>query len=543
MPRWFNPPWRPGTSLVRSQVQTHDDFVAALEHGGTDIIFSDCALSSFDGTTALQIASKQYPDIPFILVSGKVGEERAIESLKSGATDYVLKQRLSRLVPAVRRAMQDFEDRAAHKQLENQLIQAQKMEVIGNLAGGVAHDFNNMLGVIMGYSEIIMIKLPAEDPLREHVEQIQHAAERALGLTGQLLVFSRKQKVQPAVLNLNATLETMDKMLRQLIDENIDLRIVAGDELGRINADSGYVGQVLMNLVVNARDAMPNGGKLTIATNNATLDENFTRTHTGAIPGDYVVLSVSDTGTGMTDEVKAHLFEPFFTTKSKGKGTGLGLATCQTIVHQSGGHIGVYSELGKGTTFKIYFPQVKQPLNVAARPIQTGPLPRGMETLLVVEDEPSVRHLACGILESQGYEVLSATNGQDALHVVREHKGPPIRLVVTDVIMPVMGGKVMAEWLKTTYPDLKILFTSGYTDDAIAHHGVLDEGVELPAQTIYASDSRPQSARDAGSGKRAPPCGDERRRARYQRLCHSMKNRTIVDRENFHLSSWTKPLL
>jgi CheY-like chemotaxis protein len=222
---------------------------------------------------------------------------------------------------------------------------------------------------------------------------------------------------------------------------------------------------------------MPNGGKLTIATKNVTLDENYARTHTGAIPGDQVMLSVSDTGTGMTDEVKARLFEAFFTTKPKGKGTGLGLATCQTIVEQSGGHIGVYSEVGKGTTFKIYLPRVEQPLNVAATPIQTGPLPRGTETLLVVEDEPSVRHLARGVLEAQGYEVLSASNGQDALHVAREHKGSPIRLVITDVIMPLMGGKVMAEWLITTYPDLKILFTSGYTDDAIAQHGVLEPGV------------------------------------------------------------------
>jgi CheY-like chemotaxis protein len=268
-------------------------------------------------------------------------------------------------------------------------------------------------------------------------------------------------------------------MLRRLIDENIELTMVPGKQIGRVKADSGYVGQVLMNLVVNARDAMLNGGKLTIATNNVTLDENYARTHTGAIPGDYVMLSVSDTGTGMTDAVKAHLFEPFFTTKPKGKGTGLGLATCRTIVQQSGGHIGVYSEVGKGTTFKIYFPRVEQPMDRSTKPGETSPLPRGTETLLLVEDEPSVRHLTCRILESQGYNVLRANNGQDALHVTREHKGSPIRLVVTDVIMPLMGGKVMAEWLKTTYPDLKILFTSGYTDDAIAQHGVLETGVEF----------------------------------------------------------------
>jgi CheY-like chemotaxis protein len=224
---------------------------------------------------------------------------------------------------------------------------------------------------------------------------------------------------------------------------------------------------------------MPNGGELTIETSNVMLDESYAGIHTGVIPGNYVMLDVSGTGAGMTDEVKAHLFEAFFTTKPSGKGTGLGLATCQTVVKQSGGHIGVYSEIGKGTTFKIYFPRVDQPLDAAADPLQTGPLPRGTETLLVVEDEPSVRQLARGVLETQGYEVLSASNGQDALRVAHGHKGSPIRLVVTDVIMPQMGGKVMAEWLKTTYPDLKVLFTSGYTGDTIAHHGVLDAGVEF----------------------------------------------------------------
>jgi PAS domain S-box-containing protein len=372
----------------------------------------------------------------------------------------------------------EVEQRSVERlRLEAQFIEAQKMEVIGQLAGGVAHDFNNILAVIMGCGELIASKLGADSPLRKYTEEIRLASERAAGLTRQLLVFSRKQTVQPVVLDLNDVVKDLDKMLPRLIDENIEMTIAPGKQAGRVKADPGYVGQVLMNLVVNARDAMPNGGKLTIATNNVTLDENYARTHTGAIPGDYVMLSVSDTGSGMTEEVKARLFEAFFTTKPKGKGTGLGLATCQTIVQQSGGHIGVYSEIGKGTTIKIYLPRVEQPLDLAARPIQTGPLPRGTETLLVVEDEPSVRHLARGVLEAQGYEVLSASNGQNALHVAREHKGSPIRLVVTDVIMPVMDGKVMAEWLKTTYPDLKILFTSGYTDDVIAQHGVFEPGV------------------------------------------------------------------
>ena len=388
-------------------------------------------------------------------------------------------------------------DISERKKLEAQFIEAQKMEVIGQLAGGVAHDFNNILSVIMCYSEVILRELDSDSPLRKYAEEIQEASQRAAGLTRQLLVFSRKETVQPVVLDLNEVVQDLDKMLRRLIDENIEMTIVPGEQVGRIKADPGYVGQVLMNLVVNARDAMPNGGKLTIATNNVTLDENYARTHAGAIPGDYVMLSVSDTGTGMTDEVKAHLFEAFFTTKPSGKGTGLGLATCQTIVQQSGGHIDVDSEVGNGTTFKIYFPRVEQPLDVVAKPIQTGPLPRGTETLLVVEDDPSVRHLARRVLEGQGYEVLSASNGQDALHVARERKGSPIRLVVTDVVMPLMSGKVMAEWLKTTYPDLKVLFTSGYTDGAITHHGVLEAGVEFLPKPYTPANLLPQSARNA----------------------------------------------
>jgi two-component system, cell cycle sensor histidine kinase and response regulator CckA len=462
-----------GIPCATTCVQNHDDFVAALERGGIDLILSDFALPHFDGLSAVKIVRTKWPAIPLILVSGVLGEEQAIDSLRSGATDYVLKQRLTRLVPAVRRAMQEVEERVEHKQLEAQFIEAQKMEVVGQLAGGVAHDFNNILAVIMGCSELIASKLGADSPLQKYTEEIRHASESAAGLTRQLLVFSRKQTVQPVVLDLNDVMKDLDKMLRRLIDENIEMTIVPGKQIGRVKADPGYIGQVLMNMVVNARDAMPNGGKLTVATRNVALDEN----HTGTIPGDYVMLSVSDTGTGMTEEVKARLFEAFFTTKPKGKGTGLGLATCQTIVQQSGGHIDVTSEVGKGTTFKIYFPRVEQPLAVTAKLIQTVPLARGTETLLVVEDEPALRHLAVNVLGAQGYTVLPASNGQDGLRVAREHKGAPIRLVVSDVVMPIMGGKAMAEWLKTTYPDLKILFTSGYTDDAIAEHGAQESGV------------------------------------------------------------------
>jgi len=466
-----------GISCAITLVQRRDDFAAALEQGGIDLILSDYSLPSFDGLSSLAIARTGWPDLPVILVSGTLGEELAIEALKSGATDYVLKERLTRLAPAVRRALKEVEERAERARLEAQFIEAQKMEVIGQLASGVAHDFNNILAIIMFSGDLLAAELPPDSPLREYTEEIRHASERAAGLTRQLLVFSRKQTVHSVVLDPNETVADLDKMLRRLVDENIEMTIIPGEGIGNINADSGYVGQVLMNLVVNARDAMPNGGKLTIATANIALDQCYALAHTGVIPGDYVMLSVSDTGTGMSPDVQARLFEAFFTTKPNGKGTGLGLATCQTIVQQSGGHIGVYSEVGKGTTFNIYFPRVDQSLEITNKPIQNGPLPHGTETLLVVEDEASVRHLARGILQTLGYKVLSAANGQDALQVAREHRGSPIRLALTDVIMPQMGGTTMAEWLRISYPDLKVLFTSGYTDDAIAQHGVLEPGI------------------------------------------------------------------
>ncbi|MBV8375722.1 MAG: response regulator [Verrucomicrobia bacterium] len=460
-------------------LQDREEFIYALEQGGVDLVISDSVLPHFDGLSAVAMVRERWPDLPVILVSGKSGEELAVDSLKSGATDYILKEHLSRLPRAVSRAMQEVEQRVERRRLESHVIEAQKMEVIGQLVSGVAHDFNNILAVIIGYSDLITSDLVQDTPLRRYIEEIRHASERAAGLTRQLLVFGRKETVQPVVLDLNGVVNDLNKMLGRLVDANIEMETIPGKRLGHIRADPGHIGQVLMNMVVNARDAMPNGGRITIATSNVRLDESYARAHKGATPGDHVMLSVSDTGTGMTDEVKGLLFEAFFTTKPAGKGTGLGLATCQTIVQQSGGHIAVSSELGRGSTFKIYFPRVAQPLDVTARPLQPGPLPGGAETLLFVEDEPSVRHLACSVLENLGYEVLSASNGKDALHVAREHKGQPIRLVVTDVIMPLMGGKVMAEWLKATFPNLKILFTSGYTDDAISHHGVLDTGVEF----------------------------------------------------------------
>jgi len=465
-----------GVACAITRVQTREDFVLALERGGIDLILSDYTLPTFDGLAAAKIAHTQWPTIPLIFVSGTLGEERAIDALKSGATDYVLKGRLARLAPAVQRAMLEVAASAERRRLEAQFIEGQKMDVVGQLVGGVAHDFNNMLAVIIGCGDMIKIKLGPDSPLQKYTDNIRHASERAAGLTRQLLVFIRKETVQPIVLDLNEVVRELEGMLRPLVDERIEMVVLPGRRRGRVKADSGQIGQVLMNLVINARDAMPKGGKLTIATHNVSLDESEAHAHSQAAPGPYVMLSVSDTGTGMTDEVKAHLFEAFFTTKPLGKGTGMGLATCQAIAKQSGGHIDVSSKAGQGTTFKVYFPRVEQPLHPASKSVEPWPMPRGSETLLVVEDEPSVRHLACELLEGQGYTVLPASNGHEALHKVRAHRGSPISLVVTDVIMPLMGGQAMAGLLKTAMPDLKILFTSGYTDEALTENGAIELG-------------------------------------------------------------------
>jgi two-component system, cell cycle sensor histidine kinase and response regulator CckA len=464
------------------RVDTRADFIAALESEEVDLVLSDFAPPGFNGMEAFQIVREKWPDLPCILVSGTVAEEETAQSLHLGAMEYIQKDRIVRLPLTVRRAVKEAEQRWERRCLEQQIIQSQKTQIFGQLAVGIAHDFNNMLAVIMGHADLVYEEFGADSRLRSYIEPIRDAAQRGAGLTRQLLVLSRKQTVQPVVLDINILLNAMEKLLRRLIDESIELKIIPEKSIGRIRADEGHVWQVLMNLVVNARDAMPNGGKLTIATKNVSLDENYVRGHAGVMPGDYVMLSVTDTGTGMTEEVKARLFEAFFTTKPKGKGTGLGLATCQTIAKQCGGHIAVFTEIEKGTTFKVYFPRSEEPLGISIQSARGGPLPRGTETLLVVEDEPTVRQLARTVLDAQGYKVLSASNGLDALNTARKHKGPPISLVITDVVMPQMGGKPMADVLTKTYPGIKVLFTSGYADEAIAHHGVLEPGIDFLAK-------------------------------------------------------------
>ena len=370
-------------------------------------------------------------------------------------------------------------DITERKQLEEQFRQSQKMEAIGQLAGGVAHDFNNLLTVINGYSSLALQRMPDEDPLRENLEEISKAGERAANLTRQLLAFGRKQMLQPVALNLNDVISDLNKMLRRLIGENIKLTAKFDPALRKIRADPGQIEQVIVNLVVNARDAMPQGGHLTIETANFEVDSEYAGSHIGVGPGSYAMLAVTDSGVGMNEQTKARIFEPFFTTKEKGKGTGLGLSTVYGIVQQSGGNIWVYSEAGTGTSFKIYLPELIEPEREAkAASASANTMLRGTETILLVEDEEVVRGLTQKILEESGYHVLTAGGGDEALQLCSEKK-TKIDLLLTDVVMPGASGKEVADRLGDMVPGIKVLFMSGYTDESIVHHGVLDSNVEF----------------------------------------------------------------
>jgi len=378
----------------------------------------------------------------------------------------------------------DVTDRA---QLEDQLRQAQKMEAVGQMAGGIAHDFNNMLTAINGFSDLTLRKMKADDPLRAHIEEIKKAGVRSADLTNQLLAFSRRQILQPAILNLNQVIMDTGNMLERLIGEDVELVTVLDGKTGRVKIDPGQLTQIITNLALNARDAMPQGGKLTFETKNMFLDAEYARQHINALPGAYVKLAVSDNGTGMDDETQAHIFEPFFTTKEIGKGTGLGLASVYGIVRQSGGSIMVYSEVGVGTTFKIYLPRVIDECETVEIEDGTSELSTGTETILLVEDEDIVRSLTRQVLETCGYNVLEAPNGREALAICLAHE-KPIDLLLTDVVMPEMGGRELAELVVAKFPQMEVLFASGYTDDAVVRHGVIDATTNFIQKPFTTSD-------------------------------------------------------
>jgi len=598
-----------GFEVFSHRVEDAEGLRHALEDPNWDVIIADYHLPGFDAPGALRILQECGHDIPCIVVSGKMGEDTAVEMMKSGAHDYLTKNNLTRLAPAVERELaeaaarreskqareelQGAEERLAlaveatqigtfdfypqtgkliwskfarqhfglstemevtydtflnalhpadrdhvkqtvqnalryenggdyaeeyralgiedgqerwlssrgrvffdaqsqpfrfvgvilniteRKRLEQELLQAQKLESIGRLAGSIAHDFNNLLTIINGYAHLVLAEMDPQDALRDSMEELSKAAMQAAGLTRQLVSFNRRQAAEPKTIAVNEFVKDYENMLRRLLGENIELVLSLDAQAGAFRADPGQIGQVLMNLAVNAKDAMPSGGKLLIETSNILVDDHFARTHLYVSPGQYAVLEVTDTGTGMSAEVKSHLFEPFFTTKEHGKGTGLGLSTVYGIVvNQNGGSIWVSSEPGRGTTFKLFFPSVAS--ETAARStISIERISSQGETILLAEDEAGVRKYTREILERYGYIILEVTNGVEALSVARSHPGP-VHLLLTDIIMPTMGGMELAEKFTAEFPHIPVLFMSGYSDQIMRHWSALSAYIQKP---------------------------------------------------------------
>ena len=587
---------RAGFDVTWERVQTAARLETALDRDRWDIIVGDNSMPGFSGAEALALVRARSLDIPFIFVSGTMGEDLAARALEAGAGDALAKGNLRRLIPVIKRELREADERRAHRetevalraseashatlvekapvgiyrstpagrfvtandalarilgygspaevlalnmacdvyadpderqrlitdrvydeleatwkkkdgtrirvqlsvrasrdaqghveyyeafvrditaqrQLEAQLAQAQKMEAIGRLAGGVAHDFNNLLTVILSYSELLLQDMPSDAPTRDDIEQIRKAANGASELTRQLLAFSRQQVLQPKVVDLNAAVGGIERLLGRVLREDIQLGCSLAPDAGTVKVDPGQLEQVIMNLAVNARDAMPNGGRVTIETANVDMDETYVQAHGVAAPGRYVMLAVTDTGLGMDAATQARIFEPFFTTKEVGKGTGLGLATVQGIVQQSGGFIWVYSEPNHGTCFKVYLPRVDAPVSKADD--VAGDRLRGTETVLVVEDMAAVRAVTCEMLRRFGFTVHDAADGTTALQLAQA-LAQPIDLLLTDVVMPDINGRDLATQFQQLRPRMKVLFMSGYTDDAVVRHGILQEGI------------------------------------------------------------------
>jgi signal transduction histidine kinase len=455
-----------GYRVASTRVETSEELVAALR-SEWDVVLSDYTLSHFDALSALKIVQAYRPELPFIVVSGAMGEDLAAIAFKAGADDFLVKGRLTRLVPAIERELRDAKEALERKELEEQLRQSQKLESIGRLAGGIAHDFNNLLTAILGYTDMVLEQIGADKPISKDLEEIRTASNRAVVLTRQLLAFSRRQSLHVSPVDLNEVVSTMHSMLQRLIGERIDIALRLSSPLPAILADRGQLEQVLMNLLVNARDAMPQGGNITIETSSADQYESTAaiRMAPGA-PG-HVRLRVSDDGHGMDEKTQARIFEPFFTTKSVGEGTGLGLSMVYGVMQQLGGQITVNSRVGRGTTFTLYFPQASSDidaLNAAVDERKGVALSEHREVVLVVEDQRGVRQLVTRILSRHGYTVLEACSGIEALDLFEQNKSR-IELLVTDIVMPQMGGGELATRLRAMDPSLPVLFMSGYSEE------------------------------------------------------------------------------
>jgi two-component system cell cycle sensor histidine kinase/response regulator CckA len=451
-------------------VDTYQRALKAIKPDTYDVYLIDYRLGSENGLELLRWAIANDIETPMIMLTGQGDHHVDLEAMEAGAADYLVKGQFDAqlLDRSIRYAIEHQRSRMAQIQLEAELRQSQKMEAIGHMAGGIAHDFNNVLTAILTYASLARREVTPDHPVYRKLQGIEETSQRAANLTHQLLAFARRQVTTPKILDLNSIVLKLDKLLRRLITANIELVTLPMPDLGAVKMDPGQLEQVIVNLVVNARDAMPGGGKLTIRTANTTLDETYTSQYIDLLPGDYVCLSISDTGIGMTKELRSRIFEPFFTTKERDKGTGLGLATCYGIIKQNGGHIGVISEPDNGSVFNIYLPQVSSKPAPEVPGEMKSDIPRGTETILLVEDEPSVRQLLTELLRQQGYTVLTAVNGEDALQQYEAHDTPTIDLLLTDLVMPRLGGTGLAEQLKSRCPQLKVAFMSGYADESIS---------------------------------------------------------------------------
>lgn len=460
-------------------VATYEAALDRIAQNVHDIYLVDFRLGKFSGLELLRWAVANGCKAPVILLTGQGDHQVDLEAMEAGAADYLVKGQINPqiLERSIRYAVERYRAQAERLKLEAELRQAQKMEAIGHMAGGIAHDFNNVLTAILSYASLARRHVPPDHPVYSKLVGIEESSQRAANLTHQLLAFARRQVVAPRVLNLNEVVLNLDKLLRRLINADIELVTLPGQNLSLVKVDPGQVEQVMVNLVVNARDAMPDGGKLTIRTENKVLTPQYAHQHVDVMPGEYVCLSVTDTGMGMTDEVKARIFDPFFTTKEPGKGTGLGLATCYGIVKQNGGHIQVESRPGRGTTFHIFLPAVavSEADRVVSEPMTL--LPQGEESILLVEDEPVVRQIVTELLEQQGYTVYTAVNGEDALRLLESNEIPrQVDLLLTDIVMPRLTGTALADKVRGRYPELKIIFMSGYADESLVKQGTLEVG-------------------------------------------------------------------